>query len=361
MLALAYVQMRDIRTVKMGDLVAALRITAKQERELLSRMARASLIASVRKGLYLFPERLPLGGVWTPDEATAINALMADKQARYQITGLNAFNRYGYDEQIPQRTILYNDALDGERCIGRVNLILIKVSRDRLGGTEEIKTPTGATLVYSSRVRTLVDAVCDWSRFDSLPRADDWIRRDIQRGRVTPGDLADMAIRYGNAGTIRHIADLFEQMAVGKRIVQRLRRELSPTMRWQDADPATRKRAVEEATRILRDCARTGDDITYGNLRERLKDLIDLRLSTHEDRKEYGDFLAAVSRPEHNRGRGMLSVVVVNQKTRQPGPGFFMMAEAFKKFRRGDDEAAFLKAEITLVRRSNGFTEKPVA
>ena len=361
MAALAYVQTVGVRTVKMGDLVAALRITAKQERELLSRMARASLIASVRKGLYLFPEKLPLGGAWTPDEATAINALMADKQARYQITGPVAFNRYGYDEQIPSRVALYNDALDGERRIGRVNLTLIKVSPDRLGGTEEITTPTGETLVYSSRVRTLVDAVYDWSRFNSLPRADDWIRRDIKAGRVAPGELADMAIRYGNAGTIRHIADLFEQLAVGKRLIQRLRRELSPTMRWQDADPATRKRAIEEATQILRDVARDGGDITYGDLREQLKDLIDLRLATHEDRKEYGDFLAAVSRPEHNRGRGMLSVVVVNQKTRQPGPGFFLMAEAFKKFRRDDDEGAFLAAELSLVRRSNGFTEKPAA
>ena len=45
------------------------------------------MIAKVRNGLYLFPAKLPLGGVWTPDDATAINALIADKQARYQITG----------------------------------------------------------------------------------------------------------------------------------------------------------------------------------------------------------------------------------------------------------------------------------
>ena len=99
--ALAYVQMRKIRVVRTGDLAAALRITAKQERELLSRMAHSRMIAKVRNGLYLFPAKLPLGGVWTPDDATAINALIADKQARYQITGPCVFNRYGYDEQIP--------------------------------------------------------------------------------------------------------------------------------------------------------------------------------------------------------------------------------------------------------------------
>ena len=32
------------------------------------------MIAKVRNGLYLFPAKLPLGGVWTPDAATVISA-----------------------------------------------------------------------------------------------------------------------------------------------------------------------------------------------------------------------------------------------------------------------------------------------
>lgn len=47
--ALAYVQMRNLRSVRSGELTDPLRITAKQERELLSRMARKGLIANVRE------------------------------------------------------------------------------------------------------------------------------------------------------------------------------------------------------------------------------------------------------------------------------------------------------------------------
>ena len=46
--------------------------------------------------------------------------------------------------------------------------------------------------MYSSRARTLVDAVYDWSRFGSLPRAYEWVRADLKKKRVTaarPGDL----------------------------------------------------------------------------------------------------------------------------------------------------------------------------
>ena len=91
---LAYAQMRELRILRSGDLLASLRLTPKQEQGLLSRMARRGLLAQVRRGLYLVPPRLPLGGTWTPDEATALGALMEDKQARYQITGPNAFQRY---------------------------------------------------------------------------------------------------------------------------------------------------------------------------------------------------------------------------------------------------------------------------
>jgi hypothetical protein len=57
-----------------------------------------------------------------------------------------------------------------------VELTLIKVSDERLGDAETDTTSDGETAVYASRVRTLVDAVYDWSRFNSLPRGYDWIR-----------------------------------------------------------------------------------------------------------------------------------------------------------------------------------------
>ena len=227
--ALALAQMRNLRTMRVGVLASGLRLSAKQERELLSRMSRSGMIANVRKGLYLFPPRLPLGGIWTPDEATAINALMADRNARYQITGPKAFNRYGYSEQLPSLTTIYNDAISGERRVGSIVMKLIKVARDRLGGVETIRTPSGETLVYSSRSRTLVDAVYDWSQFDSLPEAYDWIRNDLAAGRVTADELARVAVQYGNFGTIRRIGAILEPLDASNSSLSRLKRALTTT------------------------------------------------------------------------------------------------------------------------------------
>src|SRR4030042_226695 len=185
---LAYLQMRKRRTVRTGELTAPLQLTRDQERELFRRMARGGLISRVRPGLYLAPAQLPLGGSWSPDETLALNTLMEDRRGRYQICGPNAFNRYGFDEQVPTRVYAYNNRTSGERTIGAIALTLIKVADERLGDTEEVRTPEGLTAVYSSRVRTLVDAVYDWSRFNSLPRAYAWIQSELAAKRVETGN-----------------------------------------------------------------------------------------------------------------------------------------------------------------------------
>jgi predicted transcriptional regulator of viral defense system len=219
------VQTRRLRVVRTAELVSSLRLTAKQAKELLGRMSRSGLIAQVRRGLYLVPPHLPLGGKWTPDEAMALNAIMEDQEGRYQICGPNAFNRYGFDEQIPTRVYAYNNRLSAERSVGTVALTLIKVADDRLGDTEEVATPEGAA-VYSSRVRTLVDAVYDWSRFNSLPRAYKWIEGELTADRVTPAELVACTVRYGNQGTIRRIGVLLEQRKVDAKLLGRLQRAL---------------------------------------------------------------------------------------------------------------------------------------
>ncbi len=226
---MAYVQLRNTRTLQTGDLVAPLRITTKQERELLSRLARADVIARVRRGVYLVPPRLPLGGQWTPSEALAISALIGDQGGLYQICGPNAFNRYGFDEQVPARVYAYNNHLSGERTVGSVALTLIRVQNPRLGDTEELKTPDGLTAVYSSRVRTLMDAVYDWSRFNGLPRAYGWIRKELAAERVSAVDLVRVTLRYGNQSTIRRIGALLDAEGVPPMLCSKLERALRPS------------------------------------------------------------------------------------------------------------------------------------
>ena len=137
----AYAQMRGLRTLRTGDLTKTLGISAKQESKLFTRLSKGRMITQVRRGLYLVPERLPLGGGWSPDEGLTLNALFDAQKGRYQICGPNAFNRYGFDEQIPTRVYVYNNREWGDRRIGSVALTLIKVADKRLGDTEVVQPP----------------------------------------------------------------------------------------------------------------------------------------------------------------------------------------------------------------------------
>ncbi len=228
-LLFAYVQMRGQPTVRSGELLKPLGLTPAGERNLLSRLSKAGWIARVRRGLYLIPPRLPLGGKWSPDEVLALNTVISDAGGRYQICGPNAFNRYGFDEQIPTRLYAYNDRISGSITIGRVDLSLIKVASARLGDTEETRTSQGLTAVYSSRVRTLVDAVYDWSRFNSLPRAYGWIRRELAKERVSAAQLIATTRKYGDKGTVRRMGAFLEREGVETSLLRKLEKAVPKT------------------------------------------------------------------------------------------------------------------------------------
>ena len=175
------------------------------------------------------PPRLPVGGKWSPGEFLALTTLIADKNGTYQICGPNAFSRYGWDDQVPNRIYVYNNRISGERNIGAVTLTLIKVADERLGAIEVVKTPNGIDVVYSSMPRSLMDAVYDWSRFNSLPRAYDWIRTELHKDDRLAAALVNVSLLYGNQGTLRRIGKLLTMEGVPEPLLRKLEKALRPS------------------------------------------------------------------------------------------------------------------------------------
>jgi len=108
-------------------------------------------------------------------------------------------------------------------------MTLVKVTRERLGDTEEVETASGQSLVYSSRAPTLIDAVEHWSRFDSLPGAYDWMRDDMQSGRIRAADLDGATIRFGKVSTIRRIGTWLEILGTSEPVLRQMQDALTPT------------------------------------------------------------------------------------------------------------------------------------
>lgn len=224
---LAYAQLRKKEFISSGEIASALDINAEQEWKLLNRMATSGVIIRLKRGIYLVPSRLPAGGRWTVSGYYILSKLMEVMKGQYQISGPNAFNFYGFDDQVPNRVYVYNNKIFGEKEIGGTDFVFIKTDAKRLGSTKSLKTPDDIDAVMASRTRTLVDAVYDWSRFNTLPRAYGWIAETLQKEPEITDNLIDDTLKYSNKGTTKRVGYLLAQLSISNDRLSELNRGIS--------------------------------------------------------------------------------------------------------------------------------------
>jgi predicted transcriptional regulator of viral defense system len=224
---LAYAQLRKKETIFSGEIAIALDISAEQEWKLLNRMATSGVIIRLKRGAYLVPSRLPVGGRWTVSGYYILSRLMEVMEGQYQISGPNAFNFYGFDDQIPSRIYVYNNKIFGEKEIGGTDFVFVKTDAKRMGSTKSLKTPDDIDTVMVSKTRALVDAVYDWPRFNTLPRAYGWIAGTLQKESEITGNLIDDTLKYSNKGTTKRIGYLLAQLGISNDLLGELKRGIS--------------------------------------------------------------------------------------------------------------------------------------
>jgi predicted transcriptional regulator of viral defense system len=223
----SYIQLKEIDVVRTGEMSPVLGITDVQERDLLRRLADSGLILRLTRGVYLVPNRLPAGGKYSPGVGTILNMLFKEIKGHYQITGPVAFNFYGYEQQVPVYTHVYNDRISGERVIGNLYYQFIKVKKTRLGSTECSHVKDGREICYSSNARTLMDSVYDWKRFNSLPAGYVWIKKAVKDDPGMVEALVKVTRVYGNQAAMRRIGCLLETISSDNQILENLSGRLS--------------------------------------------------------------------------------------------------------------------------------------
>ena len=238
---LAYAQLRKKEFIFSGEIASALEISAEQEWKLLNRMSAAGLIIRLKRGVYLVPSRMPAGGRWTLSSYYLLSKLMKVIKGRYQISGPSAFNFYGFDDQVPNRMYVYNDRIFGEKEIGATDFVFIKTDVKRLGSTKSLKTPDGMDTIMVTKSRALVDAVYDWSRYNTLPRAYAWISQALKKEPSIAENLIGDTLRYGNKGTLKRIGYLLARTGIAVDQLRKMKRRLGPTrslIPWIPGQPA---------------------------------------------------------------------------------------------------------------------------
>ncbi|MFH0999187.1 MAG: type IV toxin-antitoxin system AbiEi family antitoxin domain-containing protein [Pseudomonadota bacterium] len=223
---LAYAQLWKKEFISSGEIASALDIHPEQEWKLLNRMTTSGLIIRLKRGAYLLPSHLPSGGRWTVSGYYILSKLMEVIKGRYQISGPSAFNFHGFDNQVPDLIYVYNDRIFGEKEIGGTDFVFIKTDIKRLGSTKRLKMPDEIDTVMVTKTRALVDAVYDWSRYNTLPRAYGWIAETINNDPAIIEDLIEDALRFGNKGTVKRIGYLLARLNVADDRLLEMKRKL---------------------------------------------------------------------------------------------------------------------------------------
>jgi len=240
---LSWAQMTGTVCADNKQISRALRFAPVQSSDLLSRMNRRGLIGQLRRGLYLLPQKLPPGGVWQPPVDLAIWFFLKDKKASWQETGPSAFNYYGLSEQVANQPVVYNDKFSGKRQFGRLSVVFVKVPAERLGSIVELDLPLDAKVKrqIGSLARIVLDAVYDYTRFGTLPKAYRWIdqRKDDRRFLK---ELVNLSLRYGNVATNRRIGWLLERIGVAPSLCKPLLKSLKPSTSFIPANPTAPKK-----------------------------------------------------------------------------------------------------------------------
>ena len=172
----AWTQLENKNQVQTGDLIKSMNLSPTQEANLLYNLSSSGFIIKLWRGFYLVPQKIPAKGVWSPSPYLIINKYMENVGAtKFYISGPAVFNQYGYTNQLSSWFTIYNDKISKRIYILQYRLDFTKVVSNRLGAVKKIKATTDKGQYiwarFSSPEQTLLDAVYDYKKFGTLPKA----------------------------------------------------------------------------------------------------------------------------------------------------------------------------------------------
>lgn len=232
-----------------NEIMESLGLDSQQSFRLLSRLLKQKRIQQLRRGLYLVPGYLPPGKIWAPSNYEALWAYMDWLGAKWQITGLAAFTRYGFSTQVPQIFTVYNNKLSGTSEAGGGRFIFIKLKEDQLGNIKLFEMPGGIQIPFSSKARTIFDAIHLSNRFGALPEAYTWIKL-IAKNTNEINELITCALLYGNKQSISRIGFVLESLQIDASLLSNKLSE-QPSKTFFSLIPNSRKGPMNKKWKII--------------------------------------------------------------------------------------------------------------
>ena len=252
----AWIQLEKRRHVRTGDLVKAMNLSPKQEADLLYNLSSSGFIVKLQRGFYLAPQKIPSGGLWSPSPYLIINKYMENARAKkFYISGPAVFNLYGYSDQISSWFTVYNNKFSKKLYVLQYHLDFVKVVSSRLGAIQKIKSYDDMGGVIwapcGSPEQILLDAVYDYKKYGTLPKAYGWISKALKEKKIHPQKTINTAVKYGNIISQKRIGWVLDKLIAQKKILKPLWKKVSDSSFLTALDPKNRRGPVNKKWGVI--------------------------------------------------------------------------------------------------------------
>ena len=252
----AWTQLENKSQVQTGDLVKTMNLSPAQEANLLYNLSSSGFILKLWRGFYLVPTKIPAKGIWSPSPYLIINKYMENAGAeKFYISGPAVFNQYGYTDQLSSWFTIYNDKISKRIYILQYRLDFTKMVSSRLGAVRKTKAYTdGGQFIwarFSSPEQALLDAVYDYKKFGTLPKAYNWIAKALKNKKISSKKLIDISLKYGNKISQKRIAWILDQLKTPKKNLNLLQKKASNPKFLTPLNPKNRKGSINKKWNII--------------------------------------------------------------------------------------------------------------
>ena len=252
----AWTQQENKSQVQTGDLLKTMNLSPKQEANLLYNLSSSGFILKLWRGFYLVPKKIPAKGVWSPSPYLVINKYMENAGAeKFYISGPAVFNQYGYTDQLSSWFTIYNDKISKRMYVLQYRLDFTKVVSNRLGTVKKVKAYTESGQYvwarFSSPEQALLDAVYDYKKFGTLPKAYNWIAKALKNKKINSKKMIDISLKYGNKISQKRIAWILDQLKTPQKNLNLLQKKVSNPNFLTPLNPKNRKGPINKKWNII--------------------------------------------------------------------------------------------------------------
>jgi predicted transcriptional regulator of viral defense system len=149
--------------------------------------------------------------MWGENQYVIAGEYMEGKD--YYIGYFNAYNAYGFTDQVPRTMYVLNTSFSGIKTINNQQFKFIKVSMDKIYGFRDMEIK-GKKIRISDKERTLVDLMFNPDAVGGIRPAADILRNNLDK--IETKKFIKYAAMFPDRGTIKRIGYVLSDAGIGK-------------------------------------------------------------------------------------------------------------------------------------------------